>query len=111
MRVIAFVVVLSLALLSTAALAEVPGQMNYQGTLTDSNGVAVDDIVSMTFRIYADSTGGSALWSETQSMGSSTFCWVESMLFPIWFFRIQHGGWGSRYLTIRRCSPGSGLRR
>jgi len=67
MRVIAFVVVLSLALLSTAALAEVPGQMNYQGTLTDSNGVAVDDIVSMTFRIYADSTGGSALWSETQS--------------------------------------------
>ena len=67
MRAIVFVVVLSLALLSTAALAEVPGQMNYQGTLTDSNGVAVDDIVSMTFRIYADSTGGSALWSETQS--------------------------------------------
>jgi hypothetical protein len=59
-------IVLSLALLSTATLADVPGLMNYQGTLVDGDGVALDTTVSMAFSIYADSTGGSAKWTETQ---------------------------------------------
>ena len=67
MRAIAFVVILSIALLSTGALAEVPGLMSYQGTLTDSNGVALDTTVSMTFSIYTDSVAGTQVWSETQS--------------------------------------------
>lgn len=94
MRAAAFMVVLSIFLLSTAALAgdsttqaarsevsrmpldnsslsrgpraEVPGLMNYQGTLTDAGGVALDTTVSMTFSIYTDSTGGSLIWTETQ---------------------------------------------
>ncbi len=68
MRATAFMMVLSLVLLSTAALAEVPGLINYQGTLTDSNGVALDTTVSMTFSVYADSTGGAQVWTETQSV-------------------------------------------
>jgi hypothetical protein len=40
--------------------------MNYQGTLTDAYGVALDTTVSMTFTIYDDSTGGSTKWTETQ---------------------------------------------
>jgi hypothetical protein len=66
MKAIAFMVILSLVLLSTAALADVPGLMNYQGTLTDDEGVALDTTVSMTFSIYTDSTGGSIVWTETQ---------------------------------------------
>jgi hypothetical protein len=52
--------------LATAALADVPGQMSYQGTLTDENGVAVDTTVGMDFTLYADSLGISTLWTETQ---------------------------------------------
>jgi hypothetical protein len=95
MRAIAFLVVLSMLLLSTVALTEetatettrtdasrltrasvpvskapkteVPGLMNYQGTLTDAGGVALDTTVSMTFSIYTDSTGGAQVWTETQA--------------------------------------------
>jgi hypothetical protein len=66
MRKVSSVALLLLTLMITAALAEVPGQMSYQGTLTDSIGVAVDDIVSMTFAIYTDPEGGLPLWAETQ---------------------------------------------
>jgi hypothetical protein len=67
MRVLAFALTLSLILLSTAALADVPGLMNYQGTLTDSAGVALDTTVAMTFSINTDSVGGTQVWTETQS--------------------------------------------
>jgi hypothetical protein len=66
MKTIVFVIVLSMALPSTAALADVPGLMSYQGTLTDDGGVALDTTVSMTFTIYADSTGVKQIWTETQ---------------------------------------------
>jgi hypothetical protein len=86
MRSTAFMVVLSIAMLSTVALAghddvatvnnqmprdskaAVPGLINYQGTLTDSNGVALNTIVSITFSIYTDSTGGVQVWTETQPL-------------------------------------------
>jgi hypothetical protein len=67
MRVIAVFVVLSIVMVSTAVLAEVPGLINYQGTLTDEYGVALDTTVAMTFSIYTDSIGGSQVWTETQS--------------------------------------------
>jgi hypothetical protein len=57
---------LSLVAFSTAALADVPGLISYQGTLTDEDGVALDTTISITFSIYTDSTGGSLIWSETQ---------------------------------------------
>ena len=64
MRATAFIVVLSIVMLSTPTLADVPGLINYQGTLTDSNGVTLNTIVSMTFTIYTDSTLGSTVWTE-----------------------------------------------
>jgi hypothetical protein len=45
----------------------VPGLINYQGTLTDSAGVALDTTVSMIYSIYTDSIGGTMVWTETQS--------------------------------------------
>jgi hypothetical protein len=50
----------------TAALAEVPGRISYQGTLTDAYGVALDTTVAMTFSIYSDSTGLTSVWGEVQ---------------------------------------------
>jgi hypothetical protein len=66
MRTTVIVILLSIVLLSTTALADVPGQINYQGTLTDAGGVSLDTTVAMIFTIYDDSTGGSAKWTETQ---------------------------------------------
>ncbi len=66
MRAVNFIVTLSIVLLSTAALADVPGLISYQGTLTDEGGVALDTTVSMSFTIYTDSTAGTQVWTETQ---------------------------------------------
>ncbi|MFC1683689.1 hypothetical protein ACFL0G_05755, partial [Candidatus Zixiibacteriota bacterium] len=67
MRAIILIAVLSIVLVSTVALADVPGLINYQGTLTDGYGTALDTTVAMTFSIYSDSTGGTQVWTETQS--------------------------------------------
>jgi hypothetical protein len=86
MRTITIVAMLSMVILSTAALAgqdalpaannpmsrgpkaAVPGLISYQGTLTDTNGVVLNTIVTMTFTIYTDSTAGSAVWTEVQPL-------------------------------------------
>lgn len=47
--------------------AAVPGQINYQGILKDSSGRTLSGNYQMTFAIYSSTTGGSALWSETQT--------------------------------------------
>lgn len=50
------------------SLASVPPMINYQGKLMQPSGVPVPDgTYSMTFAIYAAPTGGTALWSETNS--------------------------------------------
>lgn len=67
MRKTAFILALLLPLLPTATQAQVPGVMSYQGTLTDSNNVALDTSFSLTFTIYTDSIGGRQVWTETQS--------------------------------------------
>ncbi|MFC1683093.1 hypothetical protein ACFL0G_02650 [Candidatus Zixiibacteriota bacterium] len=66
MRATAFVILLSIVLFATTAQAVVPGLINYQGTLTDDSGVALDTTVAMTFTIYSDSTATSSIWGETQ---------------------------------------------
>ena len=46
-------------------LAVVPRILNYQGKLLDSEGIGVNDTLDMTFRLYTDESGGTAIWSET----------------------------------------------
>ena len=65
------VVLIGLLLFSTTLFADVPALMDYQGRLTDDNGDPVNGSVSIEFKIYADSTGGVALWTETQSVDVS----------------------------------------
>ncbi len=40
----------------------------YQGTLYDDNGEPIDASLSLKFRIYAEATGGTALWEETRDV-------------------------------------------
>ncbi|MBI4136346.1 MAG: hypothetical protein HY481_02265 [Candidatus Vogelbacteria bacterium] len=53
-------------------------QINYQGKLTNSSSVAVSDgSYSIVFSLYAAATGGTAIWTETQSVS------VTSGLFSV----------------------------
>src|SRR5512138_2483513 len=62
-----FVPILFLLFFTTPAAA-IPQQIGYQGYLTDSGGVPHNGTVAMTFRIYSVSSGGAALWTETQDV-------------------------------------------
>ena len=56
-----------LLLYSAPSSAQIPLTLSYQGVLTDAAGTLVaDGNYSLTFSLYAASSGGSALWSETQ---------------------------------------------
>jgi hypothetical protein len=51
-----------------SAWAQVPERIAFQGRLTDASNVPVNGTLSITFSLYAASTGGTALWTETQSV-------------------------------------------
>ncbi len=47
--------------------AQVPGLINFQGKLLDLSNNPRNGSYSLTFRVFSALTGGTALWSETQS--------------------------------------------
>jgi hypothetical protein len=54
---------------SFLAYADIPHLITYQGRLTDNAGVPVTDgSYDLTFKIYDDSTSGTILWTEVQSI-------------------------------------------
>ncbi len=58
-----------LIILASAAVAEIPGLISYQGVLTDDTGTVVPDgTYQLTFRIYDVATGGTDLWNEIQDV-------------------------------------------
>lgn len=59
---------LFIVLAALPARAAPPQTMSYQGYLTSNTGVPVNATVSVQFSLYAAATGGSALWTETQSV-------------------------------------------
>ncbi len=57
---------LSLFFVALTVFAQANPQINYQGKLTDSTGVAVaNGSYDMEFRLYTAASGGSAIWTET----------------------------------------------
>lgn len=48
--------------------AAIPAMLNYQAFLTDDNGVPVDGLVSMSFKIYDVEVGGVELWSDNRTV-------------------------------------------
>jgi hypothetical protein len=65
------------ALLLLPCLAAVPGQMNYQGILKDGSGNLLTGSYAMVFTIYDSASGGTSLWTETQTVS------VEAGLYNI----------------------------
>jgi hypothetical protein len=53
---------------AAAAAAQVPSLISYQGQLNDRNGVPVNATVSFVFSIYDVPAGGTALWTEAQTV-------------------------------------------
>jgi len=66
----AMTVLLFAVLTASLAVAAVPGVVNYQGRLTDNTPQQnpLDATVAMDFSIWDAATGGSSLWTETQSV-------------------------------------------
>ncbi len=63
-------VIATLAFMTCAVIqAQIPRQMSYQGLLTDPTGQLVPDgDHSLTMSLYTQATGGSSIWSETQTV-------------------------------------------
>jgi hypothetical protein len=55
-------------MISSQAIAAFPQQINYQGKLTNASNIPLTGSYSILFGIYDVSSGGSALWSETQTV-------------------------------------------
>ncbi|HTY13198.1 MAG TPA: hypothetical protein VMD02_03305 [Candidatus Omnitrophota bacterium] len=97
----AVIALLSVLLFTSVSFASVPGLINYQGFLKDSAGHAVSNpTLPMTFSIYAGATGGTALWTEMQtvSVESGTFSVQLGSVSPI---AISVFDGTTRYLGIK----------
>jgi len=69
LRVIVLSVVLAMvAVLPATGFGDVPKQISYQGYLTDDLGIPVGGDHVMVFSIYDDSSTGTALWWEEQTV-------------------------------------------
>ena len=67
---------------ASIANAAFNAQINYQGKLTDASNVAVaDGDYDMVFRLYTVSSGGSAIWTESQTSANDVT--VTSGLFSV----------------------------
>ncbi len=58
---------MSILLLAAMAMA-FPGRLGFSGRLADAGGTAISGTETITFHIYDTETGGSPLWSETQTV-------------------------------------------
>jgi hypothetical protein len=62
-------VIILIMILSICLIAQIPQTLSYQGILTDNNGTVVPDgDYNLTFSLYDVETGGSPIWTETQSV-------------------------------------------
>lgn len=70
MKTVAFATILLLGILmhmDSAQCGNIPHTISYQGQLSDSSGNPIDTAIQMIFRIYADSSGGSYIWTESHN--------------------------------------------
>ncbi|MGA2296781.1 MAG: hypothetical protein ABSG15_04445 [FCB group bacterium] len=77
---LATIAVLFLGLIPfTNAVAQIPKLINYQASLLDQSNQPVTGVLSVTFAIYDINSGGSPLWTETQSI-TSTQGFINALL-------------------------------
>jgi hypothetical protein len=61
-------IALSLCLLPLSSTAAIPQTITYQGYLTNPQGTAIDDTITIHFFLYSTSSGGTPLWTETHTI-------------------------------------------
>lgn len=77
---------ITIGLSVSSASAAVPQMLTYQGRLTNSSGAPLTEVVALTFKIYSDSLGTTALWTEvhpTVSVTDGLFTVVLGSVTPI----------------------------
>jgi hypothetical protein len=67
-RAFALVLFSLLLLMPWPGHGQVPTAIGYQGSLTDASGTPATDTLPMVFALYDAPEGGTALWSETQTV-------------------------------------------
>ncbi|MEA3360273.1 MAG: hypothetical protein U9R17_12840, partial [Thermodesulfobacteriota bacterium] len=65
---IAIFLLIPFIIIASISYAAIPQKINYQGYLTDPQGTAIDGTASMVFSVYSQASGGTALWTETQTV-------------------------------------------
>ncbi len=64
-----FIIVFLLFVIAQITQAQIPKKLSYNGYLTDASGKALnDENCSLTFSLYSELTGGTPLWSESQTI-------------------------------------------
>jgi hypothetical protein len=58
-------------IIASISHAAIPQKINYQGYLTDPQGTPIDGTVSIVFSIHSQASGGTALWTETQTVAAT----------------------------------------
>ena len=53
---------------ATSAIASVPRLIRFAGVARDANGKPLSGTIGITFSLYAEQSGGAALWMETQNV-------------------------------------------
>ena len=72
MKRVLLICALALLLAPCLAQADIPPYMSYQGVLRDGSGNPVPDgSYSVTFRTYHVDAGGTALWTESQTLAAT----------------------------------------
>jgi len=84
---------------SAVAAAQVPNTTGYQGRLLRSDGTAATGTASLTFAIFDAASGGSQLWTETQTLGLSDGYYATFLGLVTPFDGAFDGG--ARWLEVR----------
>lgn len=74
------ILVLVPVLASGAASAAIPNLISHEGRILRADGAAERGSVEVTFALYASSSGGAALWSETKAVALSNTGYYATML-------------------------------
>ena len=59
------VVFLAISMIVLSAQAQVPKLISHQGYIANAGGQGVNATLPMTFRFFADSLGGAAVWTQS----------------------------------------------
>lgn len=88
-------------LLATTALAQIPGEMNYQVMLTnDSDEPLADQSVNLFFTMYDAFEGGTLLWSESHNGVLTNSIGVASVLLGETSYFVPEHFEGPRWLEV-----------